>query len=103
MECAAEAKQTSGSLITYAINQTTGEPTLIQSEDVRGIYPRTFALDPVARMLAVTNMEPKLVRDGGGLRAGWTAPIDQAAQSHPAAVVALHALVWVRIRRQDIG
>jgi hypothetical protein len=30
--------------------------------------PRTFALDPSARMLAVTNMEPKLVRDGAGLK-----------------------------------
>jgi 6-phosphogluconolactonase (cycloisomerase 2 family) len=56
------------SIAVYAIDQTTGEPTLIQSEDVHGIYPRTFALDSGARMLAVTNMEPKLVRDGGGLK-----------------------------------
>jgi 6-phosphogluconolactonase (cycloisomerase 2 family) len=54
------------SIAVYAIDQAAGEPTLIQSEDVRGIYPRTFALDPSARMLAVTNMEPKLVRDGAG-------------------------------------
>jgi 6-phosphogluconolactonase len=54
-------------IAVFAINHTTGEPTLIQNEDVRGIYPRTFALDPSARMLAVTNMEPKLVRDGPGL------------------------------------
>jgi 6-phosphogluconolactonase (cycloisomerase 2 family) len=56
------------SIAVYAIDQATGEPTLIQSEDVHGIYPRTFALDPGARMLAVTNMEPKLVRDGAGLK-----------------------------------
>jgi 6-phosphogluconolactonase len=55
-------------IAVFAIDQGTGEPTLIQNEDVRGIYPRTFALDPSARMLAVTNMEPKLVRDGAGLK-----------------------------------
>jgi len=55
-------------IAVFAIDQTTGEPTLIQNEDVRGIYPRTFALDPSARMLAVTNMEPKLMRDGAGLK-----------------------------------
>src|SRR5262249_21812992 len=52
----------------FAIDQVTGEPTLIQNEDVRGIYPRTFALDPDARMLAVTNVEPKLARDGAGVK-----------------------------------
>ncbi len=56
------------SIAVFAINEKTGEPTLIQSEDVRGIYPRTFALDPSARMLAATNMEPVLVRDGAGLK-----------------------------------
>ncbi len=60
--------QGENSIAVYAIDQATGEPTLIQSEDVHGIYPRTFALDPGARMLAVTNMEPKLVRDGAGLK-----------------------------------
>jgi Lactonase, 7-bladed beta-propeller len=52
----------------FVIDQATGEPTLIQNEDVRGIYPRTFALDPAARMLAVTNNEPKLMRDGAGFK-----------------------------------
>jgi 6-phosphogluconolactonase (cycloisomerase 2 family) len=56
------------SIAVYAIDQATGEPTLVQSQDVHGIYPRTFALDPGARMLAVTNMEPKLVRGAAGLK-----------------------------------
>jgi 6-phosphogluconolactonase (cycloisomerase 2 family) len=56
------------SIAVFAIDQATGEPTLIQSEDVRGVYPRTFALDPTARMLAVTNLEPKLARDGAGFK-----------------------------------
>jgi 6-phosphogluconolactonase len=51
----------------YAIDQATGEPTLIQNEDVYGIYPRTFAFDPSARMLAVTTVEPKLARDPLGV------------------------------------
>ena len=33
-------------IAVFAIDPATGEPTLIQNEDVRGIYPRTFALDP---------------------------------------------------------
>jgi hypothetical protein len=37
-------------------------------EDVRGIYPRTFALDPSGRMLVATNNEPKLMRDGECLK-----------------------------------
>ena len=52
----------------FAINSATGEPALIQNEDVRGIYPRTFALDPSGRMLVVANIQPMLVRDGAGLK-----------------------------------
>jgi 6-phosphogluconolactonase len=52
------------SIAVFAIDPATGEPTLIQSEDVRGVYPRTFALDPTARMLVVTDVEPRLTRDG---------------------------------------
>lgn len=55
-------------IAVFAIDQATGEPTLVQNEDVRGVYPRTFALDPSARMLVVTNVEPKLVQDGSGLK-----------------------------------
>jgi 6-phosphogluconolactonase (cycloisomerase 2 family) len=54
-------------IAVFSIDQASGEPTLIQNEDVRGVYPRTFALDPSARMLVVTDVEPKLVRDRMGL------------------------------------
>lgn len=54
-------------IAVYAIDQSNGEPTLIQNEDVRGVYPRTFALDPTGRMLVVTDVEPKLSRDAFGL------------------------------------
>jgi 6-phosphogluconolactonase len=56
------------SIAVFAIDQTSGEPTLIQNEDVRGIYPRTFALDPSARMLVATNVEPRLAREGAGVK-----------------------------------
>jgi 6-phosphogluconolactonase len=52
----------------FAIDQVSGEPVLIQNEDVRGVYPRTFGLDPSARMLVVTNNEPKLMRDGASVK-----------------------------------
>ena len=51
-----------------AVDPASGEPTLIQNEDVRGVYPRTFALDPGARMLVVTNNEPKLMRDAASTK-----------------------------------
>jgi 6-phosphogluconolactonase (cycloisomerase 2 family) len=54
-------------IAVFSIDQTTGEPTAIQHEDVRGIYPRTFALDPSARMLAVTDVETRLARDHIGV------------------------------------
>lgn len=43
------------SIAVYAINQQKGEPTLIQSADTRGAEPRTFALDPSARILVAAN------------------------------------------------
>jgi len=55
-------------IAVFAIDQASGEPTLIQNEDVRGVYPRTFALDASARVLVVTNNEPKLMRDGAALK-----------------------------------
>ncbi len=55
-------------IAVFAIDPASGEPTLIQNEDARGVYPRTFALDSSARMLVVTNNEPKLMRDGADLK-----------------------------------
>jgi 6-phosphogluconolactonase (cycloisomerase 2 family) len=54
-------------IAVFSIDQSTGEPTAIQHQDVYGIYPRTFALDPSGRMLAVTDVEPKLARDPMGV------------------------------------
>jgi 6-phosphogluconolactonase len=51
------------SISVYSINQETGEPTLIQNADTRGVQPRTFAIDPSGRILVVANQEQVLVRD----------------------------------------
>jgi 6-phosphogluconolactonase len=51
-------------IAVFSIDPASGEPTLIQNEDVRGIHPRTFALDPTGRMLVAANIQPMLVREG---------------------------------------
>ena len=43
------------SIAVYAINPQNGEPTRIQNADTRGAEPRTFALDPSARILVAAN------------------------------------------------
>jgi 6-phosphogluconolactonase len=51
------------SIAVFAINETTGEPTMIQNIDTQGIEPRTFAIDPSGRTLVVANQEERAVRD----------------------------------------
>jgi 6-phosphogluconolactonase (cycloisomerase 2 family) len=51
------------SIAVFAINQETGDPTLIQNVDTRGIHVRTFALDPSGRILVAGNMMQLSVRD----------------------------------------
>jgi 6-phosphogluconolactonase (cycloisomerase 2 family) len=49
------AEGSENSIAVWAVNQQSGEPTLIQSADTRGTSPRTFALDPSTRVLVVGN------------------------------------------------
>ena len=56
------------SIAVFSINQDTGEPTLIQNADTRGIHTRTFALDPSGRILVAANMMELPVRDAKGVR-----------------------------------
>jgi 6-phosphogluconolactonase (cycloisomerase 2 family) len=44
------------SIAVFAINQNTGEPTLLQNADTRGIGPVEFAFDPGGKILVVANM-----------------------------------------------
>ncbi|MBI2685212.1 MAG: beta-propeller fold lactonase family protein [Acidobacteria bacterium] len=43
------------SIAVYSIDSQTGRPTRIQNADTRGAEPRTFALDPAARVLVAAN------------------------------------------------
>jgi 6-phosphogluconolactonase len=52
------------SIVAYAINQSTGEPTLIQHIETQKIHPRTFHIDPSGRLLVAEHNAPLAVRDG---------------------------------------
>ena len=55
------------SVAVYAVNPTTGEPSLIQNIDTRGGEPRTFALDPSGRMLVAANQVQVRNRANGSI------------------------------------
>jgi 6-phosphogluconolactonase (cycloisomerase 2 family) len=52
----------------FRINEETGEPSLVQNIDTRGITPRTFAIDPNGRILVVGNQTTLAARDGDTLK-----------------------------------
>jgi 6-phosphogluconolactonase len=66
------------SIAVFAIDQHSGEPTLVQSIATHGFHPRTFSLDPSGRMLVVTNLTALPVRDG------------DAVKTQPATISAYH-------------
>lgn len=55
-------------IAVFAIQNETGDLTLIQSADTRGFQPRTFGLDSTGSFLAVANQSPLAVRDQTGVR-----------------------------------
>ena len=55
-------------IAVFSVNQTTGEPRLVQSIDTRGFHPRTFSIDPTGRLLVVANLTALPVRDGDTIR-----------------------------------
>ena len=55
------------SVAVYSINQTTGEPTLIQNADGHGNYLRTFNLDPSGKLLIAAPLWAIAVRDGNNV------------------------------------
>ncbi|MGA2893553.1 MAG: beta-propeller fold lactonase family protein [Xanthobacteraceae bacterium] len=57
------------SVAVFAIDQTTGEPRLIQNIDGRGIQLRTFGIDPTGRVLVAASI---LSAEDGSLPAGIT-------------------------------
>jgi 6-phosphogluconolactonase len=55
------------SVAVFAIDQTTGEPTLIQNADGHANYLRTFGIDPTGRILVTASVWPMLTRDGNNI------------------------------------
>jgi 6-phosphogluconolactonase (cycloisomerase 2 family) len=55
-------------IAVYAINQSTGEPRLIQNAGTHGSTPRTFALDSAGRILVAANQNAMSVREGQKVR-----------------------------------
>ena len=53
-------------IAVFAIDQATGEPSLIQHVDTLGIFPRTFGIDATGTVLVVGNQEPFNIRVGDG-------------------------------------
>jgi 6-phosphogluconolactonase len=55
------------SVAAFAIDQQSGEPTLIQTIDGSGIQLRTFGIDPSGRLLVAASIMPLPVRDGSSV------------------------------------
>ncbi|HEX4366126.1 MAG TPA: beta-propeller fold lactonase family protein [Rhodopila sp.] len=55
-------------LVAYAIDPATGEPTEIQHIDTGGIHCRTFHIDPSGRLLVAAHIMAMSVRDATGIR-----------------------------------
>ena len=51
-------------IAVFAIDQQTGEPTLIQNADGYSVELRTFGIDPSGRMLVAATIAPAPVREG---------------------------------------
>jgi 6-phosphogluconolactonase len=56
------------SIVVYAINQSTGEPTPIQHIETQKIHPRTFHIDPSGRLLVAQHNLPVNMRDGDAVK-----------------------------------
>ena len=55
------------SIAVYAIDQDTGEPTLIQHADPRSYHVRTFTIDPSGQVLVAASIVDMRVRDGNNV------------------------------------
>ena len=50
----------------FAIDTSTGEPTLIQNEDTRGFVPRTLSFNKTGKILVAANQSARNVRNADG-------------------------------------
>jgi 6-phosphogluconolactonase len=56
------------SIVVYAIDQSSGEPTPIQHIETQKIHPRTFHIDPSGRLLVAQHNLPVNVQDGDAIK-----------------------------------
>src|SRR6202047_3486062 len=56
------------SIVVYAIDQSTGEPTPIQHIETQKLHPRTFHIDPSGRLLVAQHNLPVNVKDGDAVK-----------------------------------
>ena len=52
----------------FAIDQASGQPTLIQNADGHAVELRTFGIEPSGRMLVAASIKPVPVRDADGVK-----------------------------------
>jgi 6-phosphogluconolactonase (cycloisomerase 2 family) len=57
-------------VVVWAIDQGTGEPSLIQRAPAHGFELRTFTMDPSSRVLIAASTTPMLMPDGSKVSAG---------------------------------
>jgi len=50
-------------MAVYSIDQQSGEPTLIQAEDTRGMHARTFSIEPTGRLMVAAHNNAVEVRN----------------------------------------
>lgn len=55
-------------IVAFAINPMTGEPTAIQYVEPEGFHVRAFSIDPTGRLLIAATMQDMLVREGDSVR-----------------------------------
>ncbi len=55
-------------IAVFAINQSTGEPTLVQNIDPQSFHIRTFSIDPSGKILVASSIVDMNVRDGDNVR-----------------------------------
>jgi 6-phosphogluconolactonase len=55
-------------IAVFAIDQRTGEPTVVQHADPQSYHVRTFSIDPSGRILVAASIADMLVRDGNDVR-----------------------------------
>jgi 6-phosphogluconolactonase len=56
------------SIAVFAIDQTTGEPTLLQNADGHANYLRTFGIDPAGKILIAASVAPVPMREGADIK-----------------------------------